>query len=349
MGPLANEQPFQSSSVPQGFRFYVWQLWLGERSQGKFRFVARAMITAKGSGRITGWADGEGLPHRSVTHKPADEGMPSDVAFSQTWLDSSPDWDRLFDTAGDKSASFDIKLLEAATVKPGMSVLDLASGAGNPAISLARQAGSDGRVLATDLVPDVLLGTLRCAVENGLPNLCCCAADMQQLPFPAGCFDRVVCRFGIMFSPELAQALAEIKRVLKSGGQAAFLVWGALAENTAFDVLHRIVGGFLGRENAGEAPLPFRYGAPGSLSVHLQRAGFERVTEQAIHFSTTTPPGMRFWDAQLEMNYGAAMNDLPTSLSAALNEQIEAAFEPYRSGAGYCLAGHVRLITGRLV
>jgi ubiquinone/menaquinone biosynthesis C-methylase UbiE len=228
-----------------------------------------------------------------------------------------------------------------------MSVLDLASGAGNPAISLARQAGPDGRVLATDLASGTLLGTLRCAVESGLRNLYCCAADMQQLPFPAGCFDRVVCRFGIMYSPELAQALAEIKRVLKSGGQAAFLVWGALAENTAFDVLHRTVSGFLGRENAGEALQPFRFGAPGSLSIHLQRAGFERVTEQAIHFSTTTPPGKRFWDVQLEVNYGAAVIDLPTSLRAALDEQIEAAFEPYRSGAGYRLAGHVRLVTGQ--
>lgn len=284
-----------------------------------------------------------------MTHKPADEGMPPDVAFIQTWLDRSLDYDRLCGTAGEKSADFDLKLLEAASAEPGMSVLDLASGAGNPAISLALQTGPDGRVLATDLVPGVLLGTLRCAVENGLRNLYCCAADMQQLPFPAGCFDRVICRFGIMYSHEPAQTLAEIKRVLKLDGQAAFLVWGAFAENTVFDVLHRTVGCFLGRENAGEAHLPFRYGAPGSLSVHLQRAGFERVTEQAIHFSITAPPGMRFWDAQLEMNYGDAVNDLPASLRAALDEQIEAAFEPYRSVVGYRFAGHVRLITGRRV
>ena len=284
-----------------------------------------------------------------MTHKPADEETPPDVAFIQTWLDRSLECDRLCDTASEKSASFDIKLLEAASVAPGMSVLDLASGAGNPAISLARQAGPEGRVLATDLVPGVLLGTLRCAVEGGLRNLYCCAADMQQLPFSAGCFDRVVCRFGIMYSPEPAQTLAEIKRVLKLDGQVAFLVWGTLAENTVFDVLHRTVGGFLGRENAGEASPAFRYGAPGSLSVHLQRAGFERITEQAIHFPTTAPPGMRFWDALLEMNYGAALNDLPASLRAALDEQIEAAFEPSRSVAGYRFAGHVRLITGQRV
>lgn len=271
------------------------------------------------------------------------------MAFSQVWLDRYLAWEQLCETVGGACASFDIKLLQAAAVEPEMSVLDLASGSGNPAISLARQAGPDGLVLATDLAPGVLLGTLRCAVENGLRNLYCCAADMQQLPFPAGCFDRVVCRFGIMFSPEPAQALAEIKRVLKAGGQAAFLVWGALAENTAFAVLHRTVGGFLGRENTGEAPLPFRFGAPGSLSIHLQRAGFERVTEQAIHFSTTAPSGMMFWDAQLDMNYGAAVNDLPASLRAVLDEQIEAAFEPYRRVDGYRFAGHVRLITGQPV
>lgn len=346
---LLNEQLFQSCSTPQGFRFYAWHLWLRERPQDKLKFVMRSMIAAKGREAVAlaGWADRGQLSDPHIRQNPDDEELPVSATLRQAWSDRSIAWDQWCDAASEKTAGFDISLLEAATVKPGMSVLDLASGAGNPAISLAQLTGSDGMVLATDLVPGMLLGARRRAIESGLGNLCCCAADMQQLPLVADCFDRVVCRFGIMFCPDLTLALAEIRRVLKPGGLAVFLVWGPLEENTVFDVLYGTVSGFIGKKSSEDSSLPFRFGEPGSLSESLQGAGFELMNEQEIRFTTTAQPGKKFWTAPLEMIFGIAVTDLPASLRAALDKEIEAAFEGCRSEAGYRLAGDVRLVAGR--
>jgi len=83
------------------------------------------------------------------------------------------------------------------------------------------------------------------------------------------------------------------------------------------------------------------------LSVPLHAAGFERVDEQEVRFMSTTAPGRRFWTAPLEMTFGTAVTDLPAGLRKVLDQQIEAAFEPSRSEAGYRLATHVRLVSGQ--
>ena len=262
---LLKEQLFQSNITPQGFQFYAWHLWLRERPQDKFRFAIRAVSTTEGSKatRLTGWTDEEYLPDQPVQQKPVSEGAPTSNALNQAWSDRSEAWDLWCDTTAE--TDLDIKLLEATAVIPGMYVLDLASGTGNPAISLAQRAGPDGRVLATDLVPRMLLSLRQRVRESGLRNLCFCTADMQQLPFIAEYFDRVVCRFGIMFCPDLERGLTEIQCVLKPGGVAVFFVWGPLGENTVFDVLQKTVNGFAWAEKflrrfpcpsalAGQAP-----------------------------------------------------------------------------------------------
>ena len=110
--------------------------------------------------------------------------------------------------------------------------VDLASGPGEPAVTIARLVGPDGGVVATDLVEEMLAGARR-RIADGVGNLEAQTADMQDLPFADGSFDRVTCRFGIMFAPEPARAFAEVRRVLRPGGKCAFMVWGPRAQHHA--------------------------------------------------------------------------------------------------------------------
>ena len=72
----------------------------------------------------------------------------------------------------------------------------------------------------------MIAGAERRAQELGLSNIDFRVADMCALPDGDETFDRAICRFGLMFVPEPQRATAEVYRVLKPGGQAAFLVWG---------------------------------------------------------------------------------------------------------------------------
>ncbi len=117
-------------------------------------------------------------------------------------------------------------ILEAAHLRPGMRVLDLACGVGDPALSIATEVAPSGRVTATDLGPGMMSLAEELARKKGLTNIEFHEANAEALPFADESYDVLTCRFGIMFFPDLPKALRECFRVLKPGGRAAFIAWG---------------------------------------------------------------------------------------------------------------------------
>src|SRR4029077_7216118 len=106
-------------------------------------------------------------------------------------------------------------ILEAAQLRPGMRVLDLASGVGDPALSIAAAVGPSGRVTASDMGPGMILLAEEFARKKGLANIKFREANAGSLPFSDPSYAVLPCRFGIMFFPDLGKALRECFRVLK--------------------------------------------------------------------------------------------------------------------------------------
>jgi SAM-dependent methyltransferase len=171
-------------------------------------------------------------------------------------------------------------VLEAAKLRPGMKVLDLASGVGNPALSIAAAVGPTGHVTATDLGPGMIAFAEELARSKALRNIEFRVVDVESLPFPDRSFDVVSCRFGVMFFPEQVKAFRECRRVLKPGGRVSFVVWGKsdqLFLTATIGILMKYV----------EAPAPdpdvphaFMFGERGLLESRLQAAGFADVREE---------------------------------------------------------------------
>src|SRR5215472_13009561 len=105
-------------------------------------------------------------------------------------------------------------LVDYAAPKRGMQILDLASGTGEPAITLARRTGPEGQVTATDLSADLLEIAQTRAQANRLGNVVTRRADAHALPFADDSFDLATSRFGVMFFNDVERALRELKRVL---------------------------------------------------------------------------------------------------------------------------------------
>lgn len=137
-------------------------------------------------------------------------------------------------------------LVEYARPKPGMKVLDLASGTGEPAISLAARVGSEGHVIALDLSGDLLEIARKRAEQRGFTNFVTQQADAHELPFSDQSFDLVTSRFGVMFFEDCEKALGEAHRVLKPGARACFLAWGPFEQpywSSTMGIVARHVGG----------------------------------------------------------------------------------------------------------
>jgi SAM-dependent methyltransferase len=173
-------------------------------------------------------------------------------------------------------------ILEAAQVRPGLRVLDLACGVGDPALTIAAEVAPSGRVTATDMGPGMMSLAEELARKKGLTNIEFREANAESLPFADASYDVVTCRFGIMFFPDLGKALRECLRVLKPGGRAAFVAWGKkeqpFAGTTAGIVLKHLPVPPPPPDPDG--PSLFMFGEPGRLRRALESAGFTSVHEE---------------------------------------------------------------------
>ncbi|HEY3357961.1 MAG TPA: methyltransferase domain-containing protein [Polyangia bacterium] len=173
-------------------------------------------------------------------------------------------------------------LIAAADLRPGLRVLDLASGPGEPALTIAAAVAPGGQVTATDLSPGMLESLADNRRRYGVTNVDIRQADAQELPFEDASFDRVTCRFGVMLFTDVGRALGEARRVLRPDGRATFVAWGPPAPGsfmgTMLEPFRR--RNVLPQPPPG-APGPFRFAAAGSLSRELEQAGFSAVREEA--------------------------------------------------------------------
>ncbi|MCZ6859888.1 MAG: class I SAM-dependent methyltransferase [Alphaproteobacteria bacterium] len=255
-------------------------------------------------------------------------------------------WDVWAASVAEQSDSFNNPLIAAAGITEGMKILDLASGAGEPALSVARLVGPTGHVTASDLSPAMLAIAEARAKESGLANMEFKISEIDEMVFDDDAFDAVICRFGIMYSPEPKRALAEARRVTRSGGRVAFMVWGPIESNTilwtVLDVGNRMTGHFDG----DELEHPFCYAEPGSLKRFFEGAGLTDLREEDHAFAPRIPKSVPFWQPLIGMNFGGALATMSGQEKSALEDAIAAGFAPCLKDDKYHVSAHVRLISG---
>ncbi len=168
-------------------------------------------------------------------------------------------------------------LVEYAHPQPGMRVLDVACGTGEPAISLAKRVGPQGHVDALDLSADLLdIGRKR-AEQRQLANIVFHKADAHSLPFPDHSYDLTTSRFGVMFFADPDLAFRELYRVLRPGARACFVCWGPFEQpywQSTMGVVAKHLGG---PALAPGGQDPFRFADPARLTAALDKAGFVRA------------------------------------------------------------------------
>ena len=240
-------------------------------------------------------------------------------------------------------------LVQYARPKSGMKVLDLASGTGEPAISLAARVGSEGHVTALDLSSELLEIATKRAEERGLTNFSIQQADAHQLPFPDQSFHLVTSRFGVMFFQDCEKALREVQRVLKPGARTCFLAWGPFEQPYFSSMIGVVVKHVGGPALVPGGPDPFRFAQPGSLSSMLRKAGFSNVEEETITLPWTWPgTAEEVWEqAQaVAAPFLPLLQRIPAEKRAEIDRQVIRSVQQYADGPNIKFGAVVVLASG---
>lgn len=186
---------------------------------------------------------------------------PDDFRHAQhrNWDSAAVGWNEWSEFNDHADRHISERLVELAGVKAGSRVLDVAAGYGEPALTAARKAGPQGRVVATDISAEMLaFGRERAAAAN-LGNVEFIESGASSLDFPHESFDAAVSRWGIIFEPDAEAAAGRIRGFLKPGSRVAIASWGEPGQVPFLSIPMRTT-----RERLDLPPPPA--GTPGPLS-----------------------------------------------------------------------------------
>jgi SAM-dependent methyltransferase len=213
-----------------------------------------------------------------------------------TWAGLAAGWEKWDSIIMDQLAPVGAAMIERLDIAEDQQHLDIASGTGEPGLSIARLSPK-GRVVLTDLVTEMLDIAARRARAQGIANIATKVCSADNLPFDDATFDSVSVRFGYMFFPDMGKATAEFARVLKPGGRLCSSVWVKPEENPWTSIAMQAIAteATVAPPNP-DGPNMFRCAAPGFVSALYEGAGLRDVAEWDVYVELVTRSPAQYWD-----------------------------------------------------
>ena len=255
------------------------------------------------------------------------------------WENAAEAWNRWGPFLGEWLGPATERMLDLAGIQTGSRVLDVAAGAGEQTLHAARRVGPSGHVLATDISPTILEYAAAMAHEEELSQVATRELDGEVLDeLPAGTFDAVISRVGLIYFPDQQKALAGMKHVLKPGGRIGAIVYSTVDNNAFFSIPVSII-----RQRAKLPPPlpgqpgPFSLGADGVLAAVLQRTGLHDVIVEKMEAPVRLPSAAECVRFERE-SFGALhqmMATLPDEERADTWREIESELKKFEGPGGF--------------
>ena len=240
------------------------------------------------------------------------------------------------------------RLVQMASLRRGMWVLDVATGPGEPALTAARRVGLRGLVLGIDFSPAMLRTAASRARQSGFRNVQFRNMDAEHLKLPDMMFERVFCRFGLMLMPDAQEALREIYRVLVPGGRVAVAVWSAQSKVNTLGIVREVLVRHRAFTPPPGAPDFFRFGKAGAIERALKTAGFRDIRSRRMTIEWVFADANNFWNS---MKQGPSLKRSLVGLSPALRrtikEEVARRLERFRRGNALRIPNEAVLAVGR--
>lgn len=276
--------------------------------------------------------------------------MQPDQEVINRWTGSAPFWEKHREIIRHMFAPVTQALAENAQISNRQVVLDLATGPGEPALTLSALVGPEGKIFGIDPIPEMVAAARRASERLGATNAQFEVAFADHLPFPDNTFDSAVSRFGIMFFPSPPDAIRETLRVLKPAAKLALAVWHFADRNPFHYALSRVVDRYIESPPlAPDAPDAFRFANPGKLLKLFQEAGVAEAHERLIQFTIQAPMSVEdFWQLRLEMSekLREKIAKLPAPQLAEVKRQALVSLAEFSTPQGIGFPAEILILTG---
>jgi ubiquinone/menaquinone biosynthesis C-methylase UbiE len=250
------------------------------------------------------------------------------------WDALAPGWHAWREELWNTSRQVSEWMIRRLDPQPGDTVLELAAGLADTGLMAARLVGETGRVIITDFAPEMVAVARRRAQEMGVRNAQFRVLDAERMDLETDSVDGVLCRWGYMLMVDPAAALAETRRVLRSGGKLAFSVFAALERNPVSSLVVEVLvrAGHIPPLDA-EEPMA----DPGSIRELVVGAGFAEPEIEEVSFRWVFADRDEYWRFLTEVAgpISSILRPLSPQVQAQVREQVHEAAEPFRTGEGY--------------
>lgn len=245
------------------------------------------------------------------------------------------------------------RMLDILEIKPGQTVLDLATGTGQSAILAAQRVGASGLVYATDVAEGMVEVAARAANEAGLTNIVAKLMDAEHLDLPDTSVDVVLSRLGLLHFANPGAALVEMLRVLRPGGMMGAMVWAVREKNPYLAVPALALRGRIAPRKPDlpppNRPPRLRTDDPVALQQAVEGAGFQDVSVEPVESWIRLPTleeATRFVE-DMQAPIHPLIAAMTVEQQTGFRADMQAGFAPFQTDAGFAMPGELLIVTGR--
>ncbi len=266
------------------------------------------------------------------------------------WAAVAPRWSENADYVDARGASMTETMLEWVAPRPGDRVLELACGPGGLGLAAADRVAPGGEVVLSDVAAEMASIAAARADALGLANVRTCVLDLEQIDQPDESYDAVLCREGLMFAFDPAQAAREIRRVVRTDGRVALSVWGPPDTNPWLKVVFDVVSAVVGMPMPPPGiPGPFSLGDGRVVGDLLCDAGFDDVSVTDVSTPLHADSFDEWWTrtSSLAGPLANIVASLPEDTERVLRARLHEAVVAFQTPTGLEFPGVTLLATAQ--